>query len=348
MNMLAAILSVFVWSATVPVKSPQGAMNTRVLLLIPSGNHPIATEAATRTRGELEAVGFTVTLASLPNLTPITYALNDLATNGDFLAAFAITVLPVSKRPWAEIRVWTQLSGQIVMERIAIETSNTDLAAQLAVRAVEVLRAQIADQWIHEQKPHPQANLNPLPQTQPPLTNTLHSSKAAWALGLSTQGICLVQPRLGTSLVPSLGIFLQNRSSVGARLSVAGLGSEVGIANQVGAERLSQSWFMIEGIRYFQYPARLQPFIAAGVGALHFSVEGKAVAPFRGITSQAWTGLGSVGGGLNWQFLPRVALAISAHVLVAWPPLKVNLGGGPIGRVDLPGFGFTLGLLGKP
>src|SRR5262245_3319516 len=132
-----------------------GELRYRVVLLKPPVTDDVTTDAVARVRGELTAAGFEVsTLAQEPGL-DVRVALETIGRELDPIAAFAIVRDEGANT--AEIWVCDRMAGKSVIQSVRLDaaaTAKTAAAGEtsrsvvLAVQAVELLKASLAQYWL--------------------------------------------------------------------------------------------------------------------------------------------------------------------------------------------------------
>jgi len=132
-----------------------------VVLLRVTTSDGVTTEATARVNGELKAAGFDVAIVPLSS----DDAKRELESAGrelNALAAFAIFVRPFDGgTSVAEIWVSDRIRQTIVIQRAVLHETDRDRESEiLAVRAVELLKANLADFWTPTSPP-PSHRLRP-------------------------------------------------------------------------------------------------------------------------------------------------------------------------------------------
>jgi hypothetical protein len=129
-----------------------------VVLVIPESAGPVATEALARVRGELQAARFEVETAMVGSGVDRRATVERALQKADARAAFGIFF----GSGVAEIWVSDSLSGRTVVQTLPLSAAAPERRASvLAVKAVDLLKATLAEVWVP-------APLAPAPSPPPP------------------------------------------------------------------------------------------------------------------------------------------------------------------------------------
>jgi hypothetical protein len=308
-------------------------------LLRPSATDEVTTMALARIKGELTAAGFEVTL--LPQrdeLAPRT-AVETAASDLKPLAVFAI--VHDEAKPgtsWtAEIWVSDRVVDRTSVERMRLDSAEPGRgAAVLAVRAVELLKASLAEFWTAPERPRP-----PPPPPPPVLTRApaerpppiVH--RAAVSEGVAAQaafGMLYSFGEIGPVWTPLLALSYGTSQGLGARMTIGGLGSSAIVETAEGTGRIEQQFATLDGFVMSRWEGSLQLFASAGFGAYRVEVEGTGVYPYQGKTGKAWSLLTGAGVGIAAEVYPHIALIAEAEGYWAWPSAIVRVANTDAGR----------------
>ncbi|HEY4393789.1 MAG TPA: hypothetical protein VGP64_06985 [Polyangia bacterium] len=148
------------------VATARGEPSRRVVLVVPEASGPLATEVLSRVRGELQAARFEVENEVVGNSTDRRATVERALRKADARVAFGIFFAPSA----AEIWVSDSVSGRSVVQTLPLGAAAPDRrAAVLAVKAVDLLKATLAEVWV----PAPPA---PSPLASPPAPPPSRSS----------------------------------------------------------------------------------------------------------------------------------------------------------------------------
>ncbi len=153
-----ALLAALTLASTLRAESAR-----RVVLVVPEAPSAVATEALARVRGELGAARFEVETEVVANTVDRRATIEGALRQADARAAFGIFF----GSGVAEIWVSDSVSGRTVVQTLPLSTAAPERrAAVLAVKAVDLLKATLAEVWV----PAP-------PVAAPP--STTHTAPAA-------------------------------------------------------------------------------------------------------------------------------------------------------------------------
>jgi hypothetical protein len=314
--------------------------NHRVILLRPLISDDIASEAQARVRGELMAAGFEVIVVAQE---PGVQLRDGVETAGRYmsaLAAYAIRTETSASGSTAEIIVSDRLRNKLLTEKTVLDPKDPGHgAAVLAVQAVELLKASLADYWLGTIEPPPQPPPPaPAENVAPPITLP-EPSPAASLVGLE-MGVAFLEHfgRTGGAILPSVKISLAPQRWFAARLSVAGLGPGNSVEAAAGTAALQQE---IGTLELLLVPLRQRwgsAFVAAGGGVYHLHLLGTGVDPYVGKSASAWSAMALAGLGLRIDITRHVAAVAEAQGVLLLPPSEIRFGDtllGPLGQPSL-------------
>jgi hypothetical protein len=238
----------------------------------------------------------------------------------DPIAVLAIEpVAPTAVELWLSDR----LTGKLVIRRI--ETKGRAAAADLALRAVELLRGSLLEITVDSPEPPPP----PPPDVARVVAATARRRYFSEGLGLGV-GASMLGPFTpwGPAYAPALRLSY-GRRRVGARLSLMGPATAGEVrasdgSSLLGTARIRQELALLEGLVAFRPERRLQPYLSLAAGAHHVRVEGHGEAPIFPDRSGAAFGLALDGGaGVAVRLGLRAALLFEVHLLAALPARRV-------------------------
>jgi len=322
--------------------------NHRVILLRPLISDDIATEAQARVRGELVAAGFEVIVIAQE---PGVQLRDGVETAGRYmsaLAAYAIrTETSAAGNSTAEIYVSDRLRNKLLTEKSLLDRKDAGHgAAVLAVQAVELLKASLADYWLGAAEPPPPPPPPP-PAETPPVPIALPEPGQGTALVGLEMGLAFLEHfgRTGGALLPSVKISLAPQRWFAARLSVAGLGPGNSIEADAGTAALQQELGTLE---LLLVPLRRRwgsAFVAAGGGVYHLHLLGSGNEPYVGRSASSWSAVGLAGLGLRIDFTRHLAAVSEAQTLFLFPPPEVRFADALLGRVGQPSLLASAGFI---
>ena len=344
---------IFLVGLVVLGKSSEAAVERRVVLLRPSATDEVTAMALARIKGELIAAGFEVTVVpqreDLPSRSLVETAASELSP----LAVFAIFHDPakIGTSSTAEIWVSDRLVDRTSVERMRLDSDEPGRgAAVLAVRAVELLKASLAEYWTVPERPRPA----PSPPEQKPLIPKPLAVVRRPALneGIAAQaavGLLHSFGEIGPVWTPLFRLSYATAEGIGGRLTFGGFGSNATVAAPAGTAEVQQQFGTLEGFMMSRMSGPVQLFGTAGLGAYHIRADGAALPPYQAKpTAEAWSLLTGVGFGISAEVYPRVALNLEGHALWALPPATVRFDNITVGKTNWPlllasmGIGVTL------
>ena len=323
-------------------------------------------EALARVSGELTAAGFTVRTVRVPaNADPRT-TVETVGRELSPAAAFAIFPgLPGSpglpgldSKPSAEIWVSDRLTGRATVEHLSVDPRDSDRGvAVLAVRAVELLKASVAELWVGGvtatdtggPAPPPPASTGKegAPSTVT-ATRTPEPPPTFWGSGrLAIEGAPAIVGHVGGFPV-DVGALLRLSLGVGrrfaVRLDVFGLDRGWTLSTDDGTARV-RAQFATAGVVMALRPGhRLQGLVGAGLGVSRLGLTGTGNAPWLGQAKAIWTATGGVGAGAAFFLATDLALVAELDARFFSPRPAVRVGDPVAGRAGLPALLGTLGL----
>jgi len=147
------------------VATVRGEPARRVVLVVPEASGPLATEVLSRVRGELQAARFEVESEVVGNSGDRRGTVERALRKADARVAFGIFF----GSGVAEIWVSDAISGRSVVQSLPLGSAAPDRrAAVLAVKAVDLLKATLAEVWVPAPPaPSPTATPPPSPPARP-------------------------------------------------------------------------------------------------------------------------------------------------------------------------------------
>jgi hypothetical protein len=258
-----------------------------------------------------------------------------------------------------EIWMADKTSGRTFVQRQSIDAEKAPRAASvLAVQAVELLKARLADASLPlpqppaatEPPPPPPAPLpilppDPLPASEPRSFTVGFGAEAGIGLLLTFGAIEVTwTPLLRLSYGALLGSDTNRPVGLSGRLSLAGLGSSAEIAAPAGSASVDVSLALLEGVFSLAPAARVEPFVSAAAGFTQIGIEGRGLSPYLGRSETVRTPLSGFGAGLALEPLDHWSLLLQAQVLFAWKPVVVRLSTIETERIGSPLLALSTGV----
>jgi hypothetical protein len=310
----------------------------RVVLLRPQATDDVTSDALARVRGELTAGGFDVSMLPQDPALDVRTALETVGRELDPIATFAIVRAAGSNT--AEIWVCDRAEGKSVIQSVRLDGNGTTGEASrsvvLAVQAVELLKASLAQYWLSSTR-------QPAPRTKPPVAAAAYASTG---IGVEAAVGWLDSAGAVTGAwQPILRASWGGAQGWGVRLAAAGFGSEASLHAPLGSAQIRQQLATVEIVRGFRAGHLVQPIASLGAGAYGARIEGVATPGSMAVTTDSWSALVTAGAGVMLPLASHVALAADAHVLLALPYNAVRIQSVEAGNTGWPSLLVSAGLL---
>lgn len=327
----------------------------RVVLLERSSADEAGREVTTRVRAELSAAGLEVIALPVGDEDP------KKAVEGAGFQVHPASVLLVERLAAdsgavagdAELWLSDRLLQKTVVLRLRTDERASDSesrsrdAARIAVQAVELVKARLAELSLtrERQREAPAPPVAPAP-APPPVARGARPNLTA-AVGL-LEGFQEGQQSLTPVL--RLGVALPERwtgdvLALDVRAGFIGLGRAARIEHGAGSASLRHTAVELDAVVRFLPQHRVQPFVALGGGFLAVDVTGTAPEPFRNTSERTLSGLVSAGGGLWLQPVRGIGLALEGQLLDAWSKTVVRVAGEDAAEVAAPLLLLSAGLM---
>ncbi|HTB78548.1 MAG TPA: hypothetical protein VK762_35130 [Polyangiaceae bacterium] len=322
---------------------------TVVLLRLPSPDE-VTTEAMARVNGELKAAGFEVAVVPFRG-DDAKKDLESAAREMNAIAAFAIFVRPFEEGATvAEIWVSDRTRQKLVIQNAVLHETDRGRGSEiLAVRAVELLKASLADFWMPASAPPvpPPAPPQPSPPAaERPPTRAPFAGGLGAGLGIGVAASCCSVARTPPSWSPDATASYGWPHGLGLRATFAGLGPDATFSATDGSAKVGEQFAILEVVKAWWPTSALVPFAAVGSGAQHVHVVGSGNAPYQGHTLDRWSVLTTIGVGIAIPLLSTVSLVAQARGLASWSPTVVDVAGVEVGRAGAPSVRVDAGLFG--
>jgi len=342
--------------AALPSAPARAEVRYRVVLLRPTITDDVTTDALARVRGELTAAGFEVSTLARDPAGDVRTALETSGRELEPIATFAI----VPGGATAEIWVCDRIAGKSVIQNVRLDgpvaAGEHSRSAVLAVQAVELLKASLAQYWLMAAAAAAARRSQAPPAPGPPEVAVPPAPEAATyaTAGYATAGVGLQAGVGWLDSAGAVGPVWQPivRASYGgvrgwaARLTLGGLGSDASLsAGSVGSASIGQQLAALEVVRGFRAGRRVQLVATLGAGGYRARIAGTGVAPYVGRDSDEWSLLTVGGGGVIVTIARHLALTAEAQAMLTWPHTTVRLGGSEAGRTGWPSLLLSAGAL---
>jgi len=335
---VGVLASVLVWAA-----AAHAELRYRVVLLRPTVTDDVTSDAVARVRGELTAAGFDVSeLGQTPAL-DVRTALETVGRELDPIGAFAIVRAPAGNT--AEIWVCDRMAGKSVIQSVRLDSDSKpgepSRAVVLAVQAVELLKASLAQYWLASVRRSSRPAAGVIAPPPPPSHVTAGLGVEAGVGWLDSVGAVTAvwQPLVRASYGSARGW--------GARVTIAGLGQDAVLRAPAGSATIRQQLGAIELRVGLRAGKAIQLVVSAGAGAYNARVsgEGSGSQNYNNNVRTLWSALGIAGGGVVIPILPHLSLAGDAQIGLTWPDNLIRIVGTEAGRTGRPLLLVSAGVL---
>ena len=332
----------------------------RVLLLERENSADTDREITTRVRAELGAAGFDVIVLSVAEEDP---KLAVEAAGHELHPASVLLVerlLPSARGQGGGAELWLadRMLKKTVVLRLRpglreaagdVSAASSHEAARVAVQAVELVKARLAELAVTREHEHEPAAS---PAKAPPESRTAREPRGAHpnlTLGAGLlEGFQAGQQSFAPVL--RLGVALPERwtgeiLAVDVRAGFVGLGRASRIEHGPGAATLRHTVATLDAVVRFLPRGRAQPFLSLGGGLLALDVAGDAPDPYRNASARTLSGLLNASGGIWLQPVSGVGLVLEGQLMDAWSKTVVRIAGQDAAEVAAPLLFLSAGLM---
>jgi len=326
--------------------SAEAQYRHRVVVLEPP-SEPETAELRARLRGELVAAGFdVVAVPSAEGQDPKSRAESVAGTLHPAAVIYALRPAATDADASGELWISDRLLKRTFVLRFRTADPTPDEAAHVAVQAVEILKADLAELSVTREIP---VESLPKPTPQPPTVLKLRRIRQ---LRFPVElGVALVPGFAGldSTWTPVLraGVTLPAEWENGeppnldVRARVAALGGDVRVDAPEGEARVRQTLLGLEVALRLLPKSAIQPFFLACVDAYGVNVEGRSSTAVAH-NDRTWSF--ATGGGVGlWiqpfvedRARPDIALALTGELEAAWVPTEIRIADHKVATVGLP------------
>jgi hypothetical protein len=314
----------------------------RILLLERETSDESSREVTTRVRAELSAAGFDVLVIASQESDPQAAVEN---AGRELHPASVLLIEP--EDGGSDLWLADRMLRKTVVLRLRAGPDQTQEAARLAVQAVELVKARLAELAVTRE--HEAARPAPTPPPPLPPEPEPRGARPNLTLGLAfLEGFQRSQNAI--SPVIRLGVALPEGwtgevLALDFRGSFIGLGRAARIEHGGGAATLRHTAVALDAVVRFLPQRRLQPFVSLGGGFLALDVAGAAPDPYRNSSARTLSGLVNASGGVWLKPLSSVGLVLEAQLLQAWSKTVVRIVGEDAAEVAAPLLVLSGGLM---
>lgn len=329
----------------------------RVVVVEPASDDG-ASEVRARLRGELRAAGFDVIALPAPSSGEPREVSDTTARDLHPAAVLLVASTPNTGGPGTgEIWLSDRLLRRTFVLKFSLNTSEPSRdAARVAVQAVEILKADLAELALtREEEPPPPPEP---PPPAPPIPEIEPAPPAREPAGFEPRveaGIGVLQGFSGLSAaltpVVRLGLRLpeawlgEGAPALDVMLSCAAFGGELRKQRPAGEARVKQTLGTFAIATRFAPEHVAQPFLFVSSGVYGVRVDGLDT---RGVSRSAdtWSAVSGGGGGLFVQPTKGIALVMSGELLAAWSRTLVNIAEQRVASAGAPVLLLSAGVAG--
>jgi hypothetical protein len=312
-----------------------------VVLLNPLAPDETTLEAMTRVRGELSAAGFDVVPVQHRGGADPREELESAARDVGALAGFAIFHIEAGE-PTGQIIVLDRLRGKVLDQNLPIDRRNPRrTAAVLAVGAVELLKASLAEFWLSPVAPAPRK----IAEVPPPIVREPVAPSSS-RFGMEAGVAWLYHPGKMSSVVsPMLKVSYRASDFFAARVAVSTIGIGSHLDAVAGSALIGQELGTVDALFFWPSGSSVRALASAGIGVYHVHVQGIGAGSRQGLTGSSWSLALMPGLGLRAGLGSRVALTAEGQVLFALPSTVVRVGTREFGPAGDPSLVLSGGLV---
>jgi hypothetical protein len=303
-----------------------GARAANIAILRPSGSSPELAEALNRLKGELFALGLDVKVVERPT-SPEAAAvdarawLEQTATEREIDAM--IDVIGDTAPTAVDVWIFERSPRRSRVSRVVLEPNAPNGAELLAIRAIEVLRANFVEIDLAARA----KTEVPLPVTAPPRDEQAKPPPAGRSefLGVEAGAAILTSlDGIGPAFLPLVRVDWAMNSWLVAQGTLAGFGTRPTLESAAGSASVAQGYGVLGLCYCLPSEPGIRPFVSLSAGALRTSFEGQADAPERGHSVDQWSFLVDASLGARLRFAGSYYLTPAFHVQLAEPYVAVH------------------------
>jgi len=315
-------------AALIGLLSATRAEAAKVVIVRPAAASPELNETLSRLEGEVLSLGLEVAIVERP-ATPRATAIESRAwverTAAERQTDAVIDVTGDAGSGAVDVWIFQGGERRAEISRVAPEPDAENVPERLAIRAVDALRARLAEIDLAAKsratatpaREPPALVAQGRPQESPVVMGQIDLQAGAAVL-TSIDGV-------GPAFMPIVRVGWMVRPWLELQAESAGFGSRPTVASAAGSARVAQAYAVVGAGSCARARRTVQPCVALSAGVLRTAVDGAADAPADAHFVERWSLLldGSLGARVN---LPgRYHLTLAAHVHMAEPYVAIHL-----------------------
>jgi hypothetical protein len=292
----------------------------RVVLVPPTANDPMLSDAFNRLQAELNIHHFDIQVVNTEIGPDPTDALTRIAQEADALASIAL----LHHEGQTIVQVWLvdRVSGKATMRALQVDPSG-DAANLLAIRAVDLLRASLREFNPDEKPPADVVNVD---RRAVPVVVQRLAERPPPVFALRAEAMALYErPHLGLGIGPALGGAYLLGEAFELGVTVAGPIVGVKFNTPEGTTTIRQEMAWAETRWHFVRTPRVSMGLGLMAGALLINAQGQPEAPLIGQSQSLWGFLAGFGVHSQLHMAPRVAVEFSLRALGTAPKLGFKM-----------------------
>jgi len=321
------------------------AGSTNIVIVLPTSPTEATERAIHRLESELKSAGFAVQRedrSESATSTTSTTRGHDLGCAGP---EPVFSFVEEGAELWALLCIRDRTTDKPIVWRVGIRSdARSDPEAALAIRAVEVLRANLVTGDSLGQAP---TSIPPQPTASPDeISGSPHRETSLLAGAFGEVGIGALRgwPSLGPTVTPVLRIGYGSADGWAGRITFAGLGSSARLESSAGSAEVTHQAVVVDLVHAFMVTKWVQPHVAIGAGFYHADVVGTAPAGYEAHSGSMLALLTDVEAGVAVRCSERLAITMGFGGFVSFPGLRVRLGDELVGGSGRPLLLASLGL----
>jgi len=299
-----------------------------VVVLKPFAGSRELTEALFRLQGELLAVGLEVEVHARPSGFASTSVesgawFDQLASEQGIDAVIDIVGSPSPLG--ADVWILASASRSFRAVRVVLEPATPNRAETLAIRAIEVLRANFLVIDLPREARRDEADPRHERPPEAPKAGARAEPDAASRVGVAAGAALLTSTDgVGPALLPLVRVDWALARALALEATLSGLGTRPTVATEAGSVRVAQDYGLV-GLRYTTPSATfLAAFLTLSAGALRTTLDGSAEAPQQGHQVKQWAFLTEGSLGARLALSERYSLRLAGHVQWALPYAAIH------------------------
>jgi hypothetical protein len=227
--------------------------------------------------------------------------------------------------------------------RVELEPNTPNRAETLAIRSIEVLRANfLVIDVPREDRRDPPDRPSEGP-AEPRSEGEIAGPEAQSHFGIAAGATLLTSTDgVGPALLPLVRLDWAFYDGLSAEATFSGFGTRPSVGNEAGSVSIAQNYGLL-GLRYTTpSDGWLAAFLTLSAGALRTTLEGSADAPEQGHRVQQWSFLTEGSLGARLELTERYSLGLAGHVQWAAPYAAIHVVDTQVASLGHPNLGASL------